>query len=153
VIHTYSPAHHLLFLIPPTPMSLQSPISSPIATSVSFNDAFRSYAKRTGEDLLLHPLAARLQSCKSPHDALSVLQEEAQTVDQSPSGGERLTERLGPTVNVLFSLSSSLGEGVYLVIILYFPFTILDFSFFSGTIARESHPCRHRCPFLSQSFP
>ncbi|KAH9958757.1 hypothetical protein BC827DRAFT_1156674 [Russula dissimulans] len=96
---------------PPMP-----PVIAVSAFQSSFSYALRSYKKRTREDLLLHPLAARLQSCDSPRAALSVLHEQAQAFDQSPSGEERLTEWLGSTVNVLYSLSSSLGEGVGLVL-------------------------------------
>jgi hypothetical protein len=124
-------------LIPTSPMSPPfPPAMAASAFQSSFSYALRSYKKRTREDLLLHPLAARLQSCNSPGDALSVLQEQAQAFDQSPSGEERLTEWLGSTVNVLCSLSSSLGDGVGLVIILCFPFNNPLSFIFSGTIAR-----------------
>ena len=97
---------------PPIP-----PLAAASGFQSSFSGALRSYKKRTREDLLLHPLAAKLQSCNSPRAALSVLQE------QSPSGEESLTEWLGSTIHVLYSLSSSLGEGVGLVNILYILFS------------------------------
>jgi len=97
-------------MAPPNP-----PVTAGSSFRSSFNHALRLYTKRTREDLLLHPLAARLQSCESARDAFSVLQEEAEAVNHLPSGEERLTERLGSTVNVLYSLSSSL-EGVGLVL-------------------------------------
>lgn len=83
----------------------------------TFRNALREYKRRTREDLLLHPLAARLRSCESPEAILSVLQEQAQTVDQSWNGDEKLSVWLGPTVEALYALSSSLGEGFGLVII------------------------------------
>jgi hypothetical protein len=77
----------------------------------TFSHALHAYKKRTRGDLILHPLAARLQSCNSPGAILDVLREQAQAIDQS------WNEWLDPIVNVLYVLSSTLGEGVGLVII------------------------------------
>ena len=82
----------------------------------TFRNALREYKRRTGEDILLHPLAPRLRSCNSPDAILFVLQEQARAVDQSRNGDEKLSMWLGPTVEALYALSSSL-EGVGLVII------------------------------------
>lgn len=88
---------------------------SPMATLESstfqstFSDALRVYKKRVKIDLLLHPLAVRLQPCDSPHAVISVLQEQATPIDQS------LTNLLHPIVNVIYALSSSLQEGVGMV--------------------------------------
>ena len=79
-----------------------------------FNDALKVYEKRTKKDLLAHPLAAQLQACNSPGDILSILQQQAQGLDQSRSS-DRWTKWLDPTVNVLYALSGTLGEGVGLV--------------------------------------
>lgn len=83
----------------------------------TFRIALREYKRRTREDLLLHPLATRLGSCNSPDAIISVLQEEAQAVDQTWNGDEKLSLWLRPTVEALYALSSSLEEGVGLVII------------------------------------
>ena len=79
-----------------------------------FNNALKAYEKRTKKDLLAHPLAAQLQACNSPGDILSILQQQAQGLDQSRSS-DRWTKWLDPTVNVLYALSGTLGEGVGLV--------------------------------------
>ena len=79
-----------------------------------FNNALKAYEKRTKKDLLAHPLAAQLQACNSPSDILSILQQQAQGLDQSRSS-DRWTKWLDPTVNVLYALSGTLGEGVGLV--------------------------------------
>ena len=117
--------HHdpVTLAIPPHPTitSMSEPLPAnqtpPSKFQSTFRNALREYKRRTREDLLLHPLAARLRSCKSPEAILSVLQEQAQTVDQSWNGDEKLSAWLGPTVETLYALSSSLGEGVGLVII------------------------------------
>jgi hypothetical protein len=73
------------------------------------NDALKVYHKRTKNDLLLHPLAAQLQTCHSPSDILAVLQQQVQGLDQSQSGDNRWTKWLDPTINVLLTFSQTAG--------------------------------------------
>ena len=80
-----------------------------------FNNALKAYEKRTKNDLLAHPLAAQLQTCNSPGAILAVLHQQVQDLDQSRTADERWTRWLDPTVNVLYVLSGTLGEGVGLV--------------------------------------
>ena len=94
--------------------------SSSTSTSSSnfqliINNALDAYKKRTKNDLLAHPLAVKLQSCNTPSAILAVLQQQFQGLDQSQSNDDRWTRWLDPTVNVLFALSVTLGEGVGLV--------------------------------------
>jgi len=79
-----------------------------------FNNALKAYEKRTKNDLLAHPLAAQLQACHSPDAILSVLQKQVEELNQSRND-DRWTKWLDPTVNVLLSLSATIGEGVGLV--------------------------------------
>jgi hypothetical protein len=79
------------------------------------NNALDLYKKRTKNDLLAHPLVTELQYCKSPSTILAVLQQQLHGLDQSRTSHERWTRCLDPTVNVLYTLSGSLGEGVGLV--------------------------------------
>ena len=78
-------------------------------------NALDTYKKRTKKDLLAHPLVIELQSCNSPTAILAVLQQQHQGIDRSRRSDERWTRWLDPTVNVLYSLSGTLGEGVGLV--------------------------------------
>jgi len=81
-----------------------------------FNNALKAYEKRTKNDLLAHPLAAELQKCNSPSEILAVLHQQVQGLDRSSSGADdRWTKWLDPTVNVLYMLSETLGEGISLV--------------------------------------
>jgi hypothetical protein len=80
-----------------------------------FNNALKAYEKRTKKDLLAHPLAAELQICNSPSAILAILHQQVQGLDPSPSGDDRWTKWLDPTVNVLHTLSETLGEGASLV--------------------------------------
>ena len=83
------------------------------------NNALDTYKKRTKKDLLAHPLATELESCDTPSAILAVLQQQVQGLDQSRRRDDRWTRWLGPTVNVLFSLSGALGVGVGLVCVEY----------------------------------
>ena len=80
-----------------------------------FNSALKAYEKNTKNDLLVHPLAAELQDCNSPSKILAVLHQQVQGLDQSLSSDDRWTKWLDPTVNVLYMLSGTLGEGTGLV--------------------------------------
>jgi hypothetical protein len=97
-------------------MSLSHPTAS-ISNNFQLiiNDALNSYKKRTKKDLLSHPLATQLQTCNSPGDILAVLHQQVQGLDQSRSSDDRLIKWLDPAVNVLYTLSETLGEGVSLV--------------------------------------
>jgi len=80
-----------------------------------FNNALKAYEKRTRKDLLAHSLAAELQTCNSPSAILAILHRQVQGLDQSQSSDDRWTKWLNPTVDVLYTLSGTLGEGVSLV--------------------------------------
>ena len=75
----------------------------------------KTYERRTKKDLLAHPLAIELQECDSPTKILAVLHQQVQGLDQSLNGSDRWIKWLDPTVNVLYMLSETLGEGVSLV--------------------------------------
>jgi hypothetical protein len=99
-------------------MSQTHPIASSSSSSnfqLVFDAALKAYEKKTKSNLLTHPLAAQLQPCDSPTAILSVLQDLIQQFDRRRSSDERLTNWLTPTVNVLYSFSSTLGQGVGLV--------------------------------------
>ena len=80
-----------------------------------FNDALKAYQKRAKHNLLEHPLAAQLQTCNSTTTILALLYQQVQELNQSRNNDERLTKWLDPIVNVLYTFSATLGEGVGLV--------------------------------------
>jgi hypothetical protein len=82
-----------------------------------FNAALTSYKRKTKKDLASHPLLPSLQSCDSPEAILTVLREQIPTFNQSQNGDDRLTKWVSPTVNVLYALSATVGQGVGLVCI------------------------------------
>jgi len=99
-----------------TPMSHTNPTASSSSNfQLMINNALDKYKKCTKNDLLAHPLAARLQTCKSPGAIIAILQEQVQGLHQSRSSDERWSKWLGPTVNVLQAFSSILEAGASLV--------------------------------------
>src|ERR1700761_7016034 len=80
-----------------------------------FVAAMKAYEKKTKTDLHTHPLATQLQSCNSSSDILAVLLDKVNEFDKSRSHNERLSSWLGPTINVLYAFSATLGQGVGLV--------------------------------------
>ena len=80
-----------------------------------FDASLQSYNNKTKNKLLDHPLATQLQSCNSPNAILSVLQDLIHQFDQRRASDERLNKWLNPIVNVLYTFSDTLGEGVGLV--------------------------------------
>jgi hypothetical protein len=80
-----------------------------------FNASLESYKRKTKKDLASHPLLPTLQSCDSPEAVLTVLREQVSASNQSQNGDDGLTKWVTPTVNVLYSFSGTIGQGVGLV--------------------------------------
>ena len=80
-----------------------------------FNAALDEYKRLTGQDLHTHPFSAAFDTCNSPDTVLVVFQKQAQAFDRFRKGDDKLMKWLTPTVNVLFTLSGTLGEGIGLV--------------------------------------
>jgi hypothetical protein len=80
-----------------------------------FDNALAAYEKKTGKDLPSDPVFRRFESCDSPNEVLSVLQEQIPGFDQSGGQGNRFSNWLAPTVNVLCTFSATMGGAVGLV--------------------------------------
>ena len=114
--HRYPPSslsqiNYLFSLMSPTHPTAASPSNFQLI----FNNALKTYERRTKNNLFAHPLAAQLQACDSPSSIFAVLQEQVQELDQARSGDERWTKWIDPTVNVLFAFSATIGAGVGMV--------------------------------------
>jgi len=100
-------------------MSTSNQISSGSSTSSNFtpifNAAVAEYKKRTKQDLHTHPFAAEFNACNTPDTILDVFRGQAQAFDRFREGDDKLMRWLNPTVQVLFTLSATLGEGIGLV--------------------------------------
>jgi hypothetical protein len=81
-----------------------------------FEAATKEYKKLTKKDLQTHPFAAQFDGCDSPAAVLDVFRNQAQAFDEFRKGDDRLMTWLDPTVNVLFTCSATLGEGLALVV-------------------------------------
>jgi hypothetical protein len=112
-----SSTHHQLSLSsPPSIMSAGPSTSTSNSNFASiFNAALKSYKRETKKDLTSHPLLPSLQSCDSPEAILAVLREQIPAFNQSQNGNDRLTKWISPTVNVLYTFSATVGQGVGLV--------------------------------------
>jgi hypothetical protein len=98
-------------------MSTNNQMSS-ISTS-NFAPIFRAacdeYKTLTGHDLYTHPFAKVLDRYDSADGILNVLREQAQMSFKCLKDHEKLLACLNPIVNVLFTFSATLGEGIGLV--------------------------------------
>jgi len=77
--------------------------------------ASKEYKILIGQDLQTHPLAAALDNFSSPESVLNVFRRQAQAFDKFRKGDDKLIAWLTPVVNILFTFSGTLGEGVGLV--------------------------------------
>jgi len=98
-------------------MSSASNTSPPLSTfETLFNTALDMHAKRTGQDLRNHPLAAAIDRCKSPDDILAIFQAQSQAFDEFRNGDPKLIKWLKPVVNGLHTIltSTALSAGASL---------------------------------------
>ncbi|KAH8986515.1 hypothetical protein EDB86DRAFT_2241656 [Lactarius hatsudake] len=97
--------------------SSKTPATTPSSSNFKavFEKALKAYNKKINQDLTAHPLAIQLQPCNSPATILTILQEQVDQFKQSRSADERLQKWLNPTINVLYTFSQTLGEGIGLV--------------------------------------
>ena len=80
-----------------------------------FDAASNEYKTLTGQDLGLHPFAAAFEDSNSPNSVLGVFRKQAQVLDKFRKGDDKLMAWLAPIVNILFTFSGTLGEGIGLV--------------------------------------
>ena len=98
-------------------MSTRDQVADPSASNFAaiFDAASREYKSLTKKDLATHPFAAAIEGHDSPDSILNVFRKQAQAFDTFRKGDDKLMERLTPIVNILFTFSETLGEGVGLV--------------------------------------
>ena len=98
-------------------MSTSNQIAGPSASNFAaiFDAASREYKSLTKKDLATHPLAAAIEGYNSPDSILNLFRKQAQAFDTFRKGDDKLMESLTPIVNILFTFSETLGEGIGLV--------------------------------------
>lgn len=93
--------------------------SQTLGSSLQFKSiidaALDEYKTKTGKDLINNPLAKDLQSCASAEAVLDIIQREAKAFDKFRDGDKRLMRWIGPSVDVLYTISATLGQGVGMV--------------------------------------
>jgi hypothetical protein len=80
-----------------------------------FNKALNDYQKTTRKDLRSDSLLRQLEACQSPDTVLAVFRQRIPGFDKSGNKDDWLTKWLNPTVEVLCSLSETVGGAVALV--------------------------------------
>jgi hypothetical protein len=121
-------------------MSAVPSTSTPHSNFASIlNAALEKYKHKTKQDLTKHPLLPTLESCASPETILTVLQGQNPEFNQSQNKDNGRTKWLTPTVNVLYSFSSTLGSVVGLVNITIFPYQIVQSNIFLLGIPTNGH--------------
>ena len=98
-------------------MSTKNQTAGPSTSNFAaiFDAASQEYKTLTRQDLAKHPFAAALQGYNSPDSILGVFRDQAQAFDRFRQGDDKLMASLTPIVNILFTFSETLGEGVGLV--------------------------------------
>jgi hypothetical protein len=134
--------------------SNQTANSSASNFTAIFDAAEQEYKTLTKQDLGAHPFAAALEEFKTPDAILGIFRKQAQAFDQFQKGDDQLMACLTPTVNILFTFSATLGEGVCLVshcFLLCFRSPTIVCS--SAILASEDHFHRNRCPSCRKFTP
>jgi hypothetical protein len=80
-----------------------------------FQAALNEYENVTRKPLRTHPFATQLDSCDSPQAISNLFQSQSQAFNKFHKGDETFMTYLGPTVDILFTFSETLGEGIGLV--------------------------------------
>ena len=99
----------------PAPIGSLVPSVSTSNFTRIFQGACDEYQRLTGHNLYTHPFSAEIQSCNSADSIFVVLRKQTQTLIKRRKGHEKLLKYLNPIVNILFTCSEVLGEGVGLV--------------------------------------
>ena len=117
-----------------------------------FQVALTEYEAVTRKSLCTHPFATQLESCDSPQAISNVLLTQAEAFSKFRKHDGRLMACLDPMVNILFTFSATLGEGVGLVSHSFVPYTRPPTSL-SAILTRENNIYGDRCTSRGTSLP
>ena len=92
----------------------QKPESSSHFKSI-LDAALSEYKSKTGNELTNNSLAKEIQGCESAEAVLDIIQREAKAFDKFRDGDKGLMKWIGPSVDVLYTISGTLGQGVGMV--------------------------------------
>ena len=155
-IHNFSPPTNVFLTTTGTPMSSGEPETDPAISNFAsiLEAAAKEYEKLTKKDL--RPFAAQFDKCDSPRAVLDIFRDQAQAFEEYRKSDDALMKWLDPTVNVLFTLSTTLGEVLALVVSLeqFTPYVArLPDAYFSAILSRKNDFCRHRSPPHRRTLP
>ena len=80
-----------------------------------FDAALNEYKTLTKQDLQTHPFAAAFENSDSTDSVMNIFRKQAQAFDKFRKDDDKLMAWLTQIVNILFTFSGSLGEGIGLV--------------------------------------
>jgi len=91
---------------------MSSSSSNPLSSNFKsiLDVALSNYKKKTGNELLAHPLAAEVKRGDSVDAILATLQGQASAFNQSRAVDHSLMKWISPVVNILYAFSDKLGE-------------------------------------------
>ncbi|KAH9015884.1 hypothetical protein EDB84DRAFT_710810 [Lactarius hengduanensis] len=72
--------------------------------------ALTEYKKKTGKELLDHPLATEVQRCDSVDAIKAIFQGQAKAFQRFRDGDQRLMKWISPVVDILYTFSGTLGD-------------------------------------------
>ena len=129
-------------------MTASSPSANPSISNFTaiFDTALNEYKTLTKQGLETHPFAAALQGYNSPDSILNVFRDQVQAFDKFRKKDDKLMEWLTPIVNILFTFSESLGEGIGLVNPLRFYMSRCYTIASTGIFTCKDDFYRNRCP-------
>ncbi|KAF8264193.1 hypothetical protein EI94DRAFT_1703441 [Lactarius quietus] len=92
-----------------TPETSNPPPDFKSILDTALSQALGDYKKKTGKDLLEHPLANKVQRCDSVDAIKAIFQGQAEAFQQFKDGDQRLMKWINPVVDVLFTFSKTAG--------------------------------------------
>ena len=103
--------------IVPTKMSGSNQTTDTSTSNLTaiFEAASHEYRTLAREDLETHPFVSALDGYNSPDPILDIFRKQVKAFDKFRKGDDKLMALLSSIVNILFTFSETLGEGVGLV--------------------------------------
>ena len=89
--------------------------ASALRFTTIFDAASTEYEALTGKDLGTHPFTLAIDGHNTADSVLEVFRKQAQAFDKFRKANDKMMAWLTPIVNILFTFSATLGEGIGLV--------------------------------------
>ncbi len=129
-------------------MSATNQTTSPSQANANFSKIFEAatheYRNLTGQDISTHPFSAALDVLKTPDAIVDVFRKQAQVFEKASKDNEKLMAALSPIVQILFTLSVTIGEVQVSPPSLLYMKEVLHV-LFSDTISRKGDLHRRWC--------